>query len=72
VLVAYGWDSTVQLTARYGGRVLELAKGWDAVELASTDALVPVLEQFKAAAECGQMDGILAQQIAHRRAEKAA
>ena len=37
-------DGTVQLTVRYGSRVLELAKGMDAVELSSVDELVPVLE----------------------------
>ena len=51
-----GADGTVQLTIRYGSRVLELAKGMDAVELASTDELVGVLEQFKIAAEPGEMD----------------
>ena len=57
-------DGTVQLTVRYGSRVLELAKGMDAVELASTDELVPVLEQFKAAAELGEMDDMVAAQLA--------
>ena len=51
-----GADGTVELTVRYGSRVLELAKGMDAVELASTDELVGVLEQFKIAAELGEMD----------------
>ena len=51
-------DGTVELTVRYGSRVLEFAKGMDAVELASTDDLVGVLEQFKAAAEQGEMDDI--------------
>ena len=57
-------DGTVQLTVRYGSRVLELAKGMDAVELASADELVPVLEQFKAAAELGEMDDMVAAQLA--------
>jgi hypothetical protein len=59
-----GADGTVQLTVRYGSRVLELAKGMDAVELASADELVPVLEQFKAAAERGEMDEMIAAQLA--------
>ena len=59
-----GADSNVELTVRYGGSVLELAKGMDAVELASTDKLVPVLEQFKAAAEQGEMDDMVAAQLA--------
>ena len=62
-----GADGTVQLTVRYGSRVLELAKGMDAVELASVDELVGVLEQFKAAAERGEMDDMVAAQLAKRK-----
>ncbi len=58
---------TVELTVRYGSRILELAKGMDAVELASTDELVPVLEQFKAAAERGEMDDMIAAQLAKQK-----
>ena len=60
-------DGTVQSTVRYGSRVLELAKGMDAVELASTDELVGVLEQFKAAAEQGEMDDMVAAQLAKQK-----
>ncbi len=59
-----GADGTVELTVRYGSRILELAKGMDAVELASTDELVGVLEQFKTAAERGEMDEMIAAQLA--------
>ena len=59
-----GAEGTVELTVRYGSRILELAKGIDAVELASTDELVPVLEQFKTAAERGEMDEMIAAQLA--------
>ena len=59
-----GADGTVELTVRYGSRILELAKGMDAVELSSVDELVPVLEQFKAAAELGEMDDMVAAQLA--------
>ena len=62
-----GLDGSVELTVRYGSRVLELAKGMDAVELASADELVPVLEQFKAAAERGEMDEMIAAQLATRK-----
>ena len=62
-----GADGTVELTVRYGSRILELAKGMDAVELASTDELVGVLEQFKAAAERGEMDDMVAAQLAKRK-----
>ena len=60
-------DGTVELTVRYGSRILELAKGMDAVELASADELVGVLEQFKAAAERGEMDEMIAAQLAKRK-----
>ena len=59
-----GAGGSVELTVRYGSRVLELPKGMDAVELASTDELVPVLEQFKEAAERGEMDDMIASQLA--------
>ena len=62
-----GADGTVQLTVRYGSRILELAKDMDAVELASADELVGVLEQFKAAAERGEMDDMIAAQLAKRK-----
>ena len=62
-----GADGTVELTVRYGSRVLELAKDMDAVELASVDELVGVLEQFKAAAERGEMDDMVAAQLAKRK-----
>ena len=62
-----GADGTVELTLRYGSRMLELAKGMDAVELASADELVGVLEQFKAAAERGEMDDMVAAQLAKRK-----
>ena len=62
-----GADGTVQLTVRYGSRVLELPMGMDAVEFANTDELVPVLEQFKEAAERGEMDDMIASQLAKRK-----
>ena len=62
-----GADGSVELNVRYGSRILELAKGMDAVELASVDELVPVLEQFKAAAELGEMDEMIAAQLAKRK-----
>ena len=68
----WGADGTVELTLRYGSRVLALAKGMDAVELASMDDLVGVLEQFKAAAERGEMDDMIPAQIANRKNKKAA
>jgi len=62
-----GADGSVELTVRYGSRVLELPMGMDAVEFANTDELVPVLEQFKEAAERGEMDDMIASQLAKRK-----
>ena len=39
----------------------------DAVELASTDGLVGVLEQFKTAAEWGEMDDMISAQLAKQK-----
>ena len=44
---------------RYGARVLELAKGKFAVELASPAELLPTLELVKAAIESGELDAQL-------------
>ena len=44
-------DGTVQLTIRYGSKALELAKGKNAVEIASESELVPTLEQIQTAVE---------------------
>lgn len=47
------------LTVRYGAKVMELAKGKQAVELASKDELVGVLETLKAAVDAGELDGAI-------------
>jgi Na+-translocating ferredoxin:NAD+ oxidoreductase RnfC subunit len=44
------------LSVRYGARLLELAKGKYAVELASEKELVPTLEIIKAAILAGELD----------------
>ena len=44
------------LSVRYGARLLELAKGKYAVELASEKELVPTLELIKAAVLAGELD----------------
>ena len=55
-----GTNGTAQLTICYCSRVLELAKGLDAVRLATTDDSVSVLEQIKTAAEQGKMGEMIA------------
>ena len=44
---------------RYGAKVVEIAKGKSAVELAAADQLVPTLETLKAAVEGGELDAQL-------------
>ena len=59
-------DGTVQLTIRYGSKPLELAKGKNAVEVASESELVSALEQIRAAVEQGEFDELIEQQKAWR------
>lgn len=47
------------LSVRYGARLLELAKGKYAVELASEKELVPTLEIIKAAVLAGELDSAI-------------
>ncbi len=44
------------ITVRYGARVLELAKGKFAIEIASPNELVSTLEVIKSAIEVGELD----------------
>lgn len=44
------------INVRYGARLIELAKGKTAVEVASTADLVPTLELIKQAVEAGELD----------------
>jgi hypothetical protein len=44
---------------RYGAKIVEIAKGKSAVELAAADQLVPTLETLKAAVEGGELDAQL-------------
>ena len=44
------------MNVRYGARVIELAKGKSAVEIASLTELVPTLELIKQAVEAGELD----------------
>ena len=46
----------LNLAVRYGSKVLELAKGKNAIELASGEELIAVLERLKAAVLAGEMD----------------
>ena len=50
----------IALTVRYGAKVLELAKGKNAIEVASTSELVKVLELVKTATAAGELDDAIA------------
>lgn len=47
------------LSIRYGSKVMELAKGKSAVEVASVNEIIPTLEVIKAAVEAGELDTAL-------------
>ena len=55
-----GTNGTAQLTIYYCSRVLELAKGLDAVKLATTDDSVGILKQTKTASGQSKMDEMIA------------
>jgi hypothetical protein len=45
------------IQVRYGAKVLELAKGKTAIEVGSTDNLIPTLDALKDAVASGELDG---------------
>jgi len=49
-------DGKLNLSVRYGAKVLELAKGKNAIEIASASELVPTLTVIKQAVEDGSLD----------------
>src|SRR6056300_1077467 len=66
-----GMNGKIKLTIRYGSRPLQFAKGLDAIEVADTNEMVEVLEKFREATERGELDTLLAEQIAKRKNKKA-
>ncbi len=52
-------NGKLALSVRYGARLLELAKGKYAVEVASEKELVPTLEIIKAAVLAGELDAAI-------------
>jgi hypothetical protein len=50
-------DGKLAMNIRYGAKVIELAKGKSAIEMATMDDLVPTLELIKRAVEAGELDG---------------
>ena len=49
----------INLAVRYGSKVLELAKGKNAIELASGDELIAALQALKTAALAGELDAAI-------------
>jgi hypothetical protein len=52
-------NGKLALSVRYGAKVLELAKGKFAVEVAAEKELVPTLEVVKSAVEAGELDNAI-------------
>ena len=58
-------DGTVLLTVRYGSRVLELAKGKNAIVVNSVAELPTVLKRLSEAVEVGEFDKLLEEQTSY-------
>lgn len=54
-------DGKVCLNVRYGAKLIELAKGKSAVEVATADDLIKTLEIIKGAIESGELDAQIEQ-----------
>ena len=54
-------DGKVCVNVRYGAKLIELAKGKTAVEVATAEDLIKTLEVIKAAVEAGELDGQIEQ-----------
>lgn len=54
-----GADNKLLFTIQYGTKALELAKGKTAVEVGSFSELVDALQSVRAAAEAGELDGLI-------------
>lgn len=56
-------DGKVNLVVRYGSKILELAKGKNAIELSSESEVVSALAKIKEAVELGEFDAIILQHL---------
>ena len=50
-------NGRVCLSVKYGAKVLELARGKSAIEIAGPEELIKTLETIKTAVEAGELDG---------------
>ena len=55
----------ILLTIRYGNKVIELEKGKNAIELSSKAELEPTLQSIKQAADNGEFDTLLEEQLVY-------
>jgi hypothetical protein len=55
---AWWWETGVKLnlTVRYGARIIELAKGKNSIELENFAAVLPTLDLIRKAVEAGELD----------------
>ena len=55
---AWWWEtgSKLNLSIRYGARIIELAKGKNSIELDNLAAVLPTLDLIKKAVEAGELD----------------
>ena len=54
-----GDNGKLAIAVRYGAKILELAKGKYAIELASSSEVVPTLQIIKTAVETGELDSAI-------------
>ena len=54
-----GDNGKLAIAVRYGAKILELAKGKYAIELASSSEVVPTLQIIKTAVEAGELDSVI-------------
>jgi hypothetical protein len=52
-------DGKLLFSVNYGTRALELAKGKSAIEVASMQELIEALQSVRAAADAGELDGLI-------------
>lgn len=54
-------NGKINFSVRYGSKVIELAKGKNAVEVANTDELISTMYLIKEAVENGELDDVITQ-----------
>ena len=55
-------DGKINLVVRYGSKLLEFAKGKNAIELANESEVADVLRKVREAADLGELDALIEQQ----------